>query len=303
MSIVFQNVAVLVAFAFVGWLFCRLGILKAEQGALISKLLVWLFLPAKLFLGFSRNCTTAYLSKHYPLMLLSVGILAVLLTATYLLVPRFCKNKDDQAVYKYSLLISNYGYMGYALVEKLYGESVMLSMMLFGLPLSLYIYTEGYRMLTQKDKVSFRRLLNPVFFAILAGCLLGLSPWTLPAPVADAVSSASACTAPMSMLLAGMTISQFRLWELLRDKGSWVVTVIKLVGIPLLLAAVLSRFLPQELTRIAVLLYSMPCGLNAIVFPKLMGKDCRKGAAIAMLSTLLCLATIPLSIQLLSWFY
>ena len=52
---------------------------------------------------------------------------------------------------------------------------------------------------------------------------------------------------------------------------------------------------------IVVLLYAMPCGLNTIVFPKMVGEDCRPGASMAMISTVACLLTIPLCMQILAW--
>ena len=52
---------------------------------------------------------------------------------------------------------------------------------------------------------------------------------------------------------------------------------------------------------IVVLIYCMPCGLNTIVYPKMIGEDCRPGASMAMISTVCCLATIPLCMQVLEW--
>ena len=49
----------------------------------------------------------------------------------------------------------------------------------------------------------------------------------------------------------------------------------------------------------AVLLYAMPCGMNTIVFPKLVEKDCRLGAGTVLVSTALSMLTIPLCLYLL----
>jgi len=219
MGIVINNVAMLLLFAMIGWLLAVGGLVKHEHAVMLSRLLVWLFLPAKVFASFASRCTPAYLAENYSLLLLSVAVLAVMALIVYLAVPRFVKNRDEQSVYKYSLLIANYGYMGYALVESLYGQAVLLDMMMFALPMSAYVYTEGYRMLTATSKVSLRKLINPVFVAILLGCTVGLSGLPLPDVIEKTASSASACAAPISMLLTGITVSEFRLGELLRQKG------------------------------------------------------------------------------------
>ena len=42
----------------------------------------------------------------------------------------------------------------------------------------------------------------------------------------------------------------------------------------------------------------MPCGMNTIVFPKLVGQDCRTGAGLACVTSILCCITIPLCLWL-----
>ena len=52
--------------------------------------------------------------------------------------------------------------------------------------------------------------------------------------------------------------------------------------------------LPDAVYPYAVLMACMPCGLNPVVFPKLVGQDCRLGAKLILLSSILSAATIPL---------
>ena len=49
----------------------------------------------------------------------------------------------------------------------------------------------------------------------------------------------------------------------------------------------------------ALMVLAMPCGMNTIVFPKLVGQDCKPGAALAFITTLSCIATIPLCMWIL----
>ena len=44
---------------------------------------------------------------------------------------------------------------------------------------------------------------------------------------------------------------------------------------------------------------AMPCGMNTIVFPKLVGEDCKPGAALAFITTVLCIVTIPICLFVL----
>lgn len=166
----------------------------------------------------------------------------------------------------------------------------------FALPMAIYSYTEGYRLLTNSGKPSFRRIVNPIIIAILVGCIFGLAQWKVPMAVSMVILKGAACMGPVSMLLAGITISMYPSAPLFRKKISYVVSLFRLLIIPLLLCLLLSAFCSKEIVQIVVLMYAMPCGLNCIVFPQMVGEDCQLGASMVMLSTLFCLITIPICV-------
>ena len=48
----------------------------------------------------------------------------------------------------------------------------------------------------------------------------------------------------------------------------------------------------------ACFIYALPCGLNTVVFPKLVGENCSVGASLAFVSNILACITIPLVMSL-----
>ena len=301
MQAMFENVAVLLIFAFIGWFLGKRHILSCQNLKLLSVLEVWVFLPCNALRSFSSNFTVAYFREKYPLLVLSVVILTFFSTATSIIIPKLVKDPYRQNIFRYSLITPNYGYVGYALVQGVYGELMLLNAQLFALPLSVFTNSAGYRMLTNSGKVSWKKMISPSIVAILIGCVLGLTGWGLPSVLANVVGKGAACMGPISMLLAGITISEFPLSQLLKDKSAYLISAFRLVIIPVTLALVLSRFMSRDAVLVAVLIYACPCGLNTIVYPKLVGQDCRPGASMAMISTLSALLTLPLCVQLLDW--
>ena len=294
-----ENVAVLLIFGLIGWVLGKRHILSSQNLKLLSVLEVWVFLPCNALRSFSENFTVEYFLEKYPLMIVSAVIVVLFFAINSRAVPRFVQDPYRQNVFCYSLTIPNYGYVGYALMQGVYGDLMLLNAQLFSLPMSIFTYTEGYRMLTNTGKVSWKKMLNPSIIAIAVGCVLGLTGWGLPSLAANVVDKGSACMGPISMLLAGITISDYPLDMLLKDKAAYAISFFRLLVIPMLLALVLSPFLDRETVLVAVLLYACPCGLNTIVYPRLIGEDCRPGASMAMISTVAALATIPLCVRLL----
>ena len=103
------------------------------------------------------------------------------------------------------------------------------------------------------------------------------------------------------MLLTGITLSQFKLPELVANKTAYIVCALRLVVLPLAVYSIFSLLGLYSILPYATLVAAMPCGLNPIVFPKLVGKDCKTGARLAFLSHLFSCITLPLWLSILNF--
>ncbi|MBE6611407.1 MAG: AEC family transporter [Ruminococcaceae bacterium] len=295
---VFEQVLLLFIFAIAGYTLAKTGLVKSEHSKILSTLLVYLFLPCNVIKTFNQNFTIPYITKRFDLILVSIILLAVLMIVTEIIVRLIEKEKYRQTVYRYSLIIPNIGYMGWPFIGALWGDEMMLSAMIFCLPLHIYIYTYGYAALT-KGGLNLKTLLNPTVISLVVGIILGLTGIKLPEFVLTAMDKSSACMAPVSMILAGIVISEYKPKEILKDWRVWLVTALRLIVFPFAIGLAARPFVSTEVLAVAVALAAMPCGLNTIVFPRLVGEDCKPGAALGLISNILACGTIPLCITVL----
>ena len=231
MQIIFEQLSILYIFLLVGWLLGKIKKDKAPHSDIISVLLVNVFLPCKVFSTFANNVTVSYLADNSVLLLSSVALLGILVVVAHFVSKLLTKNKYEQKVYAYSVTIANYAYLGYALIESVFGVTVLAQFMLFAIPFIFYTYTVGYAMLTG-GKNPIKRLLNPITAAIVIGLVFGLCEWKLPEMLTSVVDSANKCVGPLSMLLTGMTLSTFAFKELLSNKTAYIFSALRLVVIP-----------------------------------------------------------------------
>lgn len=205
----------------------------------------------------------------------------------------FSKHSYERCVYEYSLTVPNYGYMGYALAEALFGQVGLMDYMVYTMPLSLFVYTIGFARLT-KQGVSLKKLCNPVMIAMVLGIAVGLSGQKLPGVLTDVVSKSAACMAPVSMLFTGIVISGFSLRSLFANGKNYIMIALRLLVIPLLVGLVMRLFCDKQVVQIAVLCAALPCGMNTVVFPKMVDENCQIGAGLAVLTAVISCITIPL---------
>lgn len=298
MLTVLKQLFVLYTFLALGFFFGRWKKEQTAHTGLLSFLLVNLLLPAKVFGTFSKNFTVNYIRYNYVTIIVSVTLLVLLALLATPVSGLLSRDPYERNVYRYSLAISNYAYMGYVLAEELFGAQGLTDLILFCIPFAIYTYTFGYAMLTGKGR-SWRRLINPMTVSILCGIVVGLSGLSVPAILTQVLSSASACVGPLSMLLTGMTLSTFALRELICDKRAYVFSALRLLILPacvlgFCLLIGVTGWIPDSVLPSAVMMACMPCGLNTIVFPKLVGEDCRIGARLALLTHLFSCLTIPI---------
>ncbi len=285
----------------IGYIIVRLKVVQSEGTVLISRLENNVFVPALILDTFVNNLTIEKISDAWKYLL--GGTILILITSFLaVFIARLCsKDKYLQNIYSYGLAFANFGFMGNAVVMALFPDMFM-NYIIFVLPLWVAIYawavpvllipnSEGKRSI----KETLGAFLNPMFVSIFIGAVLGLTRITLPSFLLTSFTSLGACMSPLAMILTGMTIAKIDLKKTFSNLSIYLVSLIRLIFIPLLVLIVLI-FIPVDegIKLCAICCVSMPLGLNTIVVPGAYGQDTSVAAGLALISHLLSCLTIPL---------
>lgn len=293
MMIVIEQSLLVLLFTMIGFALVKTKLVDPKHTKILSTLAVYVFLSSNVFRTFATNFTPTYLREKYPLVLVSAVILVVLILVMRPLSKLLTKESYKRSVLSYCMTVPNYGYVGYAMAEGIFGSLMLQNVMMITVPIAMYAYTFGYCALSN-TKVSLKKLINPVTIAMTAGAIVGLLQIRLPSVPNQFLSKAAGCMGPIGMLLVGMVTAEYPLNELLKKKEVYLITALRLLVVPLLLGLAL-RLLKLEMAMIPVMLVmAMPTSANAIIFPKLAGEDCHTGASLALVSNILCCLTVPL---------
>ncbi|MBQ3000483.1 MAG: AEC family transporter [Oscillospiraceae bacterium] len=303
-----NQTAFLFLFIAVGYILSRWKFVPQNAQTVLSKLENTFFIPALVLGTFIDNFTVQTITVAWKLLLGSLA-LAILAIGLSLLCVRFCsKDKYERNIYTYGLCFSNFGFMGNAVVSALFPH-IFLEYLIFTLLLWTLIYLWGVPVLlmggsTEKQTLAQRAksFVNPMFAGMLLGVLIGLTNMPVPQFVSSAASTAGSCMSPIAMLLTGMTIAQFNLREVLKIKGVYLVTVLRLLVYPLIFLAVVFVFpMPKTFVTCAVCSLAMPLGLNTIIIPSALGKDTKVASGMALVSHILSCLTIPVVFMLFDY--
>lgn len=290
-----SKVSTLLIFIALGYILRRSRKLPDNAGRVLSMLTTLVFSPAYTIKNLSASLTLETLGSQ--LVLIGYGLVFVLavIGLAYLLAKPLSRDDFERRSSIYAFSIPNYGYFGYPLVEGVFGSAVLSQMMIFGLPLSIACNTFGYLLFAKDGKLTLKKILTtPLILGVLTGCFLGLSGIKLPGIITDVLSSAAACMSPASMLLAGFVLGGFPLLDLLKGKRSYLMSGIRLLGLPLLFGVVLWLIGMRGMYLVLpVLILAMPLGLNLVVFPESQGIDASGNAKMCFVCNLLTIVVLP----------
>ncbi len=294
-----NQMAFLFTFIVIGYILSKLKLISDNAAGILSKLENYVFIPALVLGTFISNFTTEKLSTSWKLI---VGclILEIVVIAVSMVAVRFvAKGKYIRDIYLYGLCFSNFSFMGNAVVSTLFPD-IFLEYIVFTLVLWTLIYVWGAPSLliggaeVKGVKDRLKSFLNPMFFCMIIGMLIGIFKIPMPSFVDSAITSTANCMSPVAMLLTGMTIAKIDIKKVLRIKSIYVVSFLRLIVYPLLFIGFV-KLVPLSETFVicAVASLAMPLGLNTIVIPAGYGKDTTMASGMALISHVLAIITIP----------
>ena len=292
----------------VGFVAKKADLVPDNTGTVLSKLENNFFVPALMINTFMKYCTVESLKENYSLMLYSIISIALAFVLCHPLARLF--SKDDaykRNVYKYIFLVGNFGFLGNAVILALFGDETLYSYLLFTLPIQALVNTWGLAIMIPDDgsKSVFSRLKTPVFGAIIIGAALGLSglgkEGVMPAFLAGAINNAGACMGPVAMILAGFVIGGYDFKKMITSARTYIIATLRLIILPVVMLGFLYLCgADLRVLTFGLFVYATPSGLNAVIFPAAYGGDTYTGASTAMITSTICIVTIPLLYSLLT---
>ena len=301
-GILIGKIAALFIVLFLGFLLVKCGIYKVNDSQILSRLCIYLAVPCSILSAFQVTYTPSIRSG----LLLAVGaailVHIVLITLFAILGPILHLNSIEKA----SIIYSNAGNLVIPLVSSILGadwviySSAYVSVQLF------LLWSHGKMIICGETKPDLKKILTNVnMITILFGVLLFVTQISLPGPVDSAVRSLGAMIGPLAMLIAGMLIAGTTPKEVLSYPHIALVTLLRLVGVPLLTISLL-KFSGlaslaengRQILLVTLLATITPSASTITQMAQVYGKDARYAGAINVITTLLCMISMPIMVYL-----
>lgn len=228
-----EQVSILFILILVGFICGKTGVVTAEGKKVLSNLLVTIIMPAMVLNSYMSEFDPEVLSN----LLLAFGLstIAILLAMSVSFLLTVKMKSKNRTVIRFACSYSNAAYMGFPLIQALFGAEGMLYASAFVTMFNVIVWSAGYAMMS--GEVQPKQVLksvgkNPVTYAVILGLLLYLGRIPVPEVIKEPLSLVGSMTTPLSMIIIGVMIAGSEIKSILGNGQVWFTVVLRLVVIP-----------------------------------------------------------------------
>ena len=295
-GVIINQMLVLFIVMIIGYIANKKNILDVNMNKKISSLLLNITAPALILSSVVNES-----SEGDPKLVLEVVILSVILYAVLPLAGIFLAKilrvpKEDENLYQFMTIFSNIGFMGFPVIESIFGSSAVFFAAIINLVFNVFCFSYGIYLISESNELSFdiKTLINPGIIVSIIAIIIYITNIEVSPIIKEVTSMVGGITTPLAMMLIGSSLAQIPIKEVFLEKRLYPYTFIKQVIIPIIFLLVLKYFVTNELILgIIIITSAMPVGTITIMFCNEYEGNIKLASKAIFITTLFSVITIP----------
>ena len=233
-----------------------------------------------------------------------VGVLAFL----------FCKgfrDLDERKITEFSLMFTNGGFIGFPIMEALFGAKGLFLAAFFNISFHLFIWSWGIGILARK-RPDIKLTVRKIFINLgSVPCLIGVLVYMLaipfpgfavPAFLAKFMSYLSNLCTPISVLITGALLATRTPKQIFGSPKIYYFSAMKLIALPLIVCVIGKLIgLPHDMVLFATVEAALPSAASITMFSEMYDLNAGYASQTVGTSSLLSVGTMPVILLLAEW--
>lgn len=298
-GVVLQQMIMLMLMIIIGYIVAARKIFDDHAMMNFATLINYVTIPA-MVLGSTGSAGAAGSKTDSILVLLLASGVYGLMFLMSLFTPKLFRVKADEVgVMQFLTVFSNIGFMGFAVIESIFGGGGLFYAAIYNIPNGLLIFSLGVYFLTKgrvENTLSFRKLLfMPANLAAIISLILFLFDLSLPETILNTAITIGGITTPLAMILIGMAMVNIDIKAAAKNLKMYAFSFFRLLILPIVVYFLLYNLVSNELMLgVFVLLAAMPGPSMAVTLSTQYEGNVEFATTYVFISTVLSVATIPL---------
>ena len=316
-TVILEQMGKLFMILCLGTFLAHTGILDVHTKQKLTKLLLHVTTPLMMVSAFYDRML---MTEQQNEQTVSVGMLFaycflfyfILIMLSFLLIAVIRPKQDDRRLYLFMTIFGNVGFMGFPVVEAVYGKEGLFYAAILNSVFNIFIYTYGVLLMHQPAEQAkggffsgFRTipwkklLLTPAVIGTAVGVLIFVCRIRLPEMISDTCKTLGNLTSPLAMMVVGANLHGIRFKEIITDMRMNIYVLLRQIALPLLFWVIIHHIVRHEVLAPTLLLLScMPVANTTALFATEYSGNEKLASQGIFLTTLFSLVSFPLIIWL-----
>lgn len=282
-----------------GYIMFKAGMLDRELNRKLTRILLDVTMPAFILASVLQQTGERDFGVIGQALTVTAAFYVLVPLLAFLLVKIMRVPLEQQGLYMFMYTFSNVGFMGFPVIEALFGAEGILYAAIFNIGFNIAAFTLGviqinYGRSGSAGGIDLKKLLSPGVLCSVLALFFYLLNVRLPEDIVLALDMVGGITSPLAMILVGGTLAGIRVKEVFSDLRVYPFTVVKMILLPLPVLFGMSLLIKDMLLmQVFTVLVLMPVANNSVLFSLLYDNDENLAARAVFITTLLSMVTVP----------
>ena len=284
----------------VGFVANKTGIINAEVNKKLSELLLKIVSPFLVITSFSIEFSREMLINAVIVFTVAFAAHVISAILAYFVFLKF--KEDEKKVYKYSMVFSNCAFMGFPVLESLFGKNGIFYGSIYLVTFTIFMWTYGVMLFTEcKDLKTIKKAMKtPGIISVLIGMVIFVFQIKLPVPIYKTLEMIGSMNTPIAMLVIGNLLAGIDFKKAFVGKGMYLAVTMRILVVPIAAILIMKLVgLTGDVLGACSALVAMPVAANTAIFAEMYDCNAPLASRCVAISTLMSIFTIPLVIAIL----
>lgn len=294
-TVFFQMLALLLMIG-AGYFVTKKGMLDEHTNTQMSEMIVQIFNPLLVLASAADAAGKIPLDTIKLAGGIAAGMFLAFIIAGMILSPLFEKDREQKKIFQLMFVFSNVGFIGIPVISSIFGSEYVVYVTEFMLVYTFVFYTYGIALMDGKLTVSsLRAMVNPGTVSGLLAMAIIIFEIQLPEFLKTAVTYLGNVTSPMALVAVGFALAASGFGKIFGQPRLYVFAFVKLLVLPLLMLPLLRLVIGEsDLLAVCMVMFGMPVGNMPLILGNQKGMDVTACSAAIILTTVLCVLTVPI---------
>lgn len=289
-----------------GFLLRKIGKISEEQTKGVSSIITNVTYPCMVIAAMQMEYSPVVLNNCKYAALIYAGIVVIAFLVSKAAEKVIKLPKSQSGILAFMLIFGNTGFLGLPVLNTLFGSEAVFYGAICSSTCDVFMFTFGIALIRasagaeQGQKPSVKEtltgILNPCVLSMVIGITLFVLRIMLPPIIGEPVAMVGATTTPLALFVVGSQLAAIPFKELFSGKLMYLFSFLRLLVMPLLALALVKPVIGTDslLAVVIVMETAMPAAMITVIFSQLYGGDVKFATKGVLVSTLLCILTIPI---------